>query len=239
MTSIKKYECPHCEQTSSRKWNLKVHIDRAHGTGKSYSSSGFHQANANSGSSIRGPRDTNSPSPTFAATNKISEARWIWQGSAVIDQIYRLALEVDGNRIKFNKAREVFGGVPYPIIQQINAEPLNFFSEITSAPPISPPGRPFQKSDNISPSVGSDMVKDSNVRGITESNKTTHEKPKKPTFDEYRKIKPEVTFDEYRGLCRDPVTDWEPVLSGSMLVKRNAFGEVVDFLILRKCGIYM
>ena len=85
----------------------------------------------------------------------------------------------------------------------------------------------------------SNPVKDSYVRGITESSKTTQEKPKKMTFDEYRKIRPEVTFDDYREICRTPVTDWQTVPSGKMRVKRNAFGEVVDFLLLRKCGFYM
>ena len=91
----------------------------------------------------------------------------------------------------------------------------------------------------LSPSVESNTVNDSDVREITESNKTTQEKPKKMTFDEYRKIRPEVTFDDYREICRTPVADWEPVPSGKMRVKRNAFGEVVDFLLLRKCGFYM
>ena len=72
------------------------------------------------------------------------------------------------------------------------------------------------------------------MREITESNKTTQEKPKKMTFDEYRKIRPEVTFDDYTEICRSPVTNW-----GKDAVKRNAFGEVVDFLLLRKCGFYM
>jgi hypothetical protein len=58
--------------------------------------------------------------------------------------------------------------------------------------------------------VESNTVNDSDVREITESNKTTQEKPKKMTFDEYRKIRPEVTFDDYREICRTPVTDWEP-----------------------------
>ncbi|HSN96409.1 MAG TPA: hypothetical protein VLR10_04395, partial [Nitrososphaeraceae archaeon] len=59
------------------------------------------------------------------------------------------------------------------------------------------------------------------------------------TFDEYRKIRPEVTFDDSREICRTPITDWEPVPSGKMRVKRNAFGEVVDVLFLRTCGFYM
>jgi hypothetical protein len=218
---------------------MKVHIDRAHGTGEPYGSSGSYQTNANSGNSNRGTRDTNSPSSTFAATDRISKSHWIWPGSATIDQYYRMALETEENRIKFNKIREVFGEIPYLIIQRINAEPLNLSSEITSETPISPTGISLQMKHSVSPSVESNTLRDSDVRGTTESVKTTQEKPKRPTFDEYRKTKPEVTFDEYREMCYNPVTDWEPVPSGNMLVKINAFGEVVDFLILRECGLYM
>jgi hypothetical protein len=38
---------------------------------------------------------------------------------------------------------------------------------------------------------------------------------------------------------RTPVTDWEPVPGGKKMVKRNAFGEDIDFLLLRECGFYM
>jgi hypothetical protein len=249
MTSIKKYECPHCEQTSSRKWNLKVHIDRAHGTGKPYSSSGFPQANANSSGSIRGPRDANSPSSTFVATNKISEARRIWQGSAMIDQIYRLALEVEGNRIKFNKVREVFGGVPYPIIQQINAEPLNFSFGSSFEPPILPVGASFHKMYSISPPE-SHTVKNFDARGAMVCNKTT-EKPEDLTFDHWRKIVPEVTseqfvkiapgttfdqfrkivpglgFERYREIRQTSANDWKIAQNEKIWLKRNLFGELV------------
>jgi hypothetical protein len=67
---------------------MKVHIDRAHGTGEPYGSSGFYQSNAKGGSFNRGMIGTKFPSYTIAATNKVSEARWIWPGSAIIDQIY-------------------------------------------------------------------------------------------------------------------------------------------------------
>jgi hypothetical protein len=246
MLSDKRWGCPYCKQTSSRRWNLKVHIDRAHGTGEpvergksasedTYGSPRSFNPNANNDSFNPRVTETNSPSSTRAST----KSRYIWPFSDKIDQCHQMALEAEENRNKINKIREVFGDISFSDIPRINAESLNFYSEITSEPPVPSVGISFQKKYGIPPSVESDTVKDSNVRGITESNKTTQEKPKKPTFDEYRKIKPEVTFDEYRGLCRDPVTDWEPVPSGNMLVKRNAFGEIVDFLILRKCGLYM
>src|SRR5947209_3854994 len=31
MTRVKQWKCPRCDQTSSRHWNLKVHIKRKHG----------------------------------------------------------------------------------------------------------------------------------------------------------------------------------------------------------------
>jgi hypothetical protein len=229
---------------------MKVHIGRAHGIGEpderiksaredACGSSGSYKSNDNNSSSNRSMRGASSLSSKIAATNKMSEAHKIWPGSAIVDQYYRVALEYEENRKKIKKIREVFGEIPFSDIQRINAEPLNFSSEIASEPPISPAGTSFQKKYSISPSVESNPVKDSYVSRITEFNKTTQEKPKKMTFDEYKKIRPEVTFDDYREICRTPVTDWEPVPSGKMRVKRNAFGEVVDFLLLRKCGFYM
>ena len=224
---------------------------RAHGTGEpaepvrsaahgdTFGSSGFYKNNDNNNRSNQTIRDISSPGSTIPATNKISKARWIWPGSAIIDQHYQMALEIEGNRTKFKKIREVFGEIPYFIIQRINADPLNFSSEISSELPISSAGTFFQKKYGISSSMESNTVKDSNVRGIAESNKTTQEKQEKPTFEEYRKTRPEATFDDYREVGRTPVTDWEPFPGGNMLVKKNAFGEVIDFLFLRKCGIHM
>src|SRR5437660_1463581 len=31
MRRVKQWKCPHCDQTSSRHWNLKIHIKRKHG----------------------------------------------------------------------------------------------------------------------------------------------------------------------------------------------------------------
>ena len=84
--------------------------------------------------------------------------------------------------------------------QRFSAEPFNFSPGITSNPPIPHAETPYQKKYNISPSVESNTVNDSDVREITESNKTTQEKPEGLTFEEYRKIRPEVTFDEYRKI---------------------------------------
>ena len=30
MSGLKKWQCPHCPQDSSRAWNIRVHINRAH-----------------------------------------------------------------------------------------------------------------------------------------------------------------------------------------------------------------
>jgi hypothetical protein len=149
-----------------------------------------------------------------------------------------MAPELEGNRRKIKKIQEIFGKFPFAATQRFNAEPFNFPPGITSNPPIPHAETPYQKKYNISPSVKSNTVNDSAVREIT-TNKTIQEKPKKMTIDEYRKIRPEVTFDEFRKIGCTPVTDWEPVPGGKMLVKRNAFGEDIDFLLLRECGFYM
>lgn len=234
----KRWGCPKCKQISSRRWNMQVHIERAHGIGEPIERVKLAQERMY-GSFGRSVTSTNSPSSTRAETNRTSKRRKIWLDNDIIDQLYQMALELEENRSKIKKIQEVFGEIPFAAKQRFSAEPFNFSSEIISEPPIPSVGTSFQKKYSISPSVESNTVNDSDVREITESNKTTQEKPKKMTFDEYRKTRPEVTFDDYREICRTPVADWEPVLSGKMRVKRNAFGEVVDFLLLRKCGFYM
>ena len=100
-----------------------------------------------------------------------------------------MALELEENRSKIKKIQEVFGEIPFNA-KRFSAEPFNFSLGITPNPPIPHADTPYQKKYNISPSVKSNTVNDSAVREITESNKTTQEKPKKMnrTFDEYRKI---------------------------------------------------
>jgi hypothetical protein len=216
---------------------MHVHIERAHGIGEPIERAKLAQERMY-GSFGRSVTGTNSPSSIRAETNRTSKGRKIWLGYDIIDQKYQMALELEEIRSKIKKIHEVF--VPFAAPQRFSAEPFNFSPEIISEPPIPPVGTSFQKKYSISPSMESNTVNDSDVSLIiTESNKTTQEKPKKMTFDEYRKIRPEVTFDDYREICRTPVTDWEPVPSGRMRVKRNSFGEVVDFLLLRKCGFYM
>ena len=34
MVSHKRWGCPNCKQVSSRRWNMQVHIERAHGIGE-------------------------------------------------------------------------------------------------------------------------------------------------------------------------------------------------------------
>lgn len=233
MLSYKRWGCPKCKQISSRRWNMQVHIERAHGIGEPIERVKLAQERMY-GSFGRSVTSTNSPSSTGAETNITSKRRKIWLDNDIIDiidQQYQMALELEENRNKIKKIQEVFGETPLAARQQFGAEPFNFSPQIIFEPPIPRVGTSFQKKYSISPSVESNTVKDSDVREITKSNKTTQEKPKRKTFDEYRKIRPEVTFDEYREICRTPVTDWEPVPSGKMRIKRNAFGEVVDFLL--------
>jgi hypothetical protein len=92
---------------------------------------------------------------------------------------------------------------------------------------------------SIPPCADSNTANDCDMKSITEPHRTNPEKPKGMTYEEYKKIRPGVIFDEYRKMGRTPITDWEPVPSGEKMVKRNAFGEVVDFLLLRKCGFYV
>jgi hypothetical protein len=250
MVSHKRWACPNCKQISSRRWNMQVHIERAHGIGEPmkreklaqewmHGSFGPYETNGDNYRFNRSVTGTNSPSPTRVTTNRASKRHEIWLDNDIIDQQYQMALEFEEKRSKIKKTQEVFGEIPFAARQRFSAELFNFSPRITSNPPIPHAETPYQKKDSISPSVESNPVKDSYVRGITESSKATQKKPKKMTFEEYRKKRPEVTFDDYREICRTPVTDWEPVPSGKKRVKRNAFGEVVDFLILRECGLYM
>lgn len=233
MTANKNWSCPNCTQRSSRRWNMKVHIERIHGTGDlvervksthedTYGPSGSYKTNDNNGTFNRSMRGTNSTSSTTAATNKISEAHKIRLGSATLDQYYRMSLEIEENRIKFKKIKDVFGEIPFSVILRINAELFNFSSEITSEPPLPL----FQKNYSVSP-VKSNTVNDSDVKGIMESTKTTQEKSKRLTFDEYRKMRPGLTFEEYRKIYQTPVGDREYSRKG--WVRRNLFGEYVDF----------
>jgi hypothetical protein len=57
-----------------------------------------------------------------------------------------MALEAEENRNKINKIREVFGDISFSDIPRINAESLNFYSEITSEPPVPSVGIFFKKS---------------------------------------------------------------------------------------------
>jgi hypothetical protein len=250
MVAYKRWVCPNCKQTSSRRWNMQVHIERAHGIGEPtkreklaqegiYGIFGPYETKGDNYRFNRSVIGTNSPSLTRATTNRTSKRHKIWLDNDIIDQQYQMALKLEENRSKIKKIQEVFGEIPFAATQRFSAEPFNFSPGITSNPQIPHAETPYQKKYSISPSVKSNPVKDSYVRGITESSKATQEKPKRMTFDEYRKIRPEVTFDDIREISHTPVTNWQPDPSGKMRVKRNAFGEVVDFRLLRKCGFYM
>ena len=111
-----------------------------------------------------------------------------------------MALEPEENPARLKKYRKSLVKFLSCLAKRFSAEPFNFSLGITPNPPIPHADTPYQKKDNISPSVKSNTVNDSAVREITESNKTTQEKPKKMTLDEYRKIRPESTFDDYRKI---------------------------------------
>jgi hypothetical protein len=49
------------------------------------------------------------------------------------------------------------------------------------------------------------------------------------TFDQFRKIVPGLGFEKYRKIRQTPATDWEFPRSGNLWVKRDLFGEIVDW----------
>ncbi|MGH9889991.1 MAG: hypothetical protein ACRD4Z_01145, partial [Nitrososphaeraceae archaeon] len=110
-----------------------------------------------------------------------------------------------------------------------SAEPFNFSPGITSNPTIQHAETPYRKKYNISPAVKSNTANDCDMRKITESHRTTQEKPEGLTFEEYREIRPGLTFEEYREIRQTPVSDREYARSGKGWVRRNRFGEIVDF----------
>lgn len=124
MTAHKKWGCPDCKQRSSRRWNMEVHIGRAHGTGEpvelekplheeTHSPLGSYKTNVNNGSFNRIVRGTNSPSTTRAAMNTISKSHKICPGRNIIDQYYQAALEIEENRDKIKKINEFLGQSPF------------------------------------------------------------------------------------------------------------------------------
>ena len=128
-----------------------------------------------------------------------------------------MALELEENRSKIKKIQEVFGEIPFADIQRFSAEPFNFSPGITSNPTIQHAETPYRKKYNISPAVKSNTANDCDMRKITESHRTTQEKPEGLTFEEYREIR------------QTPVSDREYARSGKGWVRRNRFGEIVDF----------
>ena len=241
MTRFEKWGCPHCKQRCPRHWNMVVHIRRRHGGigepveleksrhGETSSPSGSNKNNANNDSFGRSVPSRIFPKPPSRETNKISKRHNIWPGSDIIDQHYQMALEFEENQKKIMKINEIYSQFPFSTIQGKSAQPFKFSLENTSEPPIPTAGTPFQKIDSISLPGESNRANDYDKRRITESHRTTQEKPEKPTFDEYRRSRPGLTFDDYRKIGRTPVTDWELVSSGKGWVKRNVFGETIDF----------
>ena len=67
----KRWGCPKCKQMSSRRWNMKVHIERAHGIGEPIERVKLAQERmyGSFGGSVT---STNSPSSTRAETNRTS-----------------------------------------------------------------------------------------------------------------------------------------------------------------------
>jgi hypothetical protein len=228
MTGFKKFGCANCKQRSSRRANMKVHIGRAHGIGEPIElEKSAHEETYNSSRSIKSKTINEGFSPSVssllsprsprAATNKISKGHKILRVSHIIDQYHQMALELEENRSKIKKIKEVFGEIPFSDIKRVNAEPFNFSSENTSESSIPTAETLFQKMHSISPPLESNGAKDRYTRSITGSHTTTQEMPEGLTFDEQRKIR------------QAPATDWETTRSGKGWVKRNVFGEIVDF----------
>jgi hypothetical protein len=245
MAKFKKMACPspNCTHRSSRRWNMGIHIRRWHGGigepvelekaghEETSSSSGSNKNNVDNDSFGRSVSSRIFPKPPSSETNKISKRHNIWPGSDIIDQYYQTALEFEENRNKIKKITEIFGQFPFSAIQRINSDPFNFSSENNHEPPIPPSGTSFEKMQSISPPVESNRANDCDMGRIMEFHRTTQEKPKGLTFDEYRKLRPELTFDDYRKIRCTPVTDREFTRNGKGWVRRNLFGEIVDFSI--------
>jgi hypothetical protein len=174
MPAFKRWGCPKCGQRSSRRWNMEVHIARAHGMGEpieieksanedTYEPSDSYKSNTNNGSFRKSFSSATFPKASTAKTSKISRSQKIFPYSDTVDRYYQMAVEFDENQKKIKKIKNVFTQFPLFTRQHNDANPLNAIRK-TIEPPSAPTIASHQKNRETLPAMTPGRIIEDKIR---------------------------------------------------------------------------
>ena len=234
MSGLKKWQCPHCPQDSSRAWNIRVHINRAHsGFGEPVEKGRFGRSekslSSDSNNSIAyrkySPNQSKSNRLTFG-NEKVSKDNE--KSGDIIDYVYNFYRRFEENKYKVGEINRI-------INQHSSSESPGLMSSInngtlhlnTNTNTIIDTAR-TRPANSLNNTDSSCLVQTHSTRNSTAGSTEAAQKTADSSFatsDKYEKLS--SGLHNWKELCSDPE---DP--SKTWVIKRNGMGNIMDLYMI-------
>jgi hypothetical protein len=238
MSGLKKWQCPHCPQDSSRAWNIRVHISRAHsGFGRPVEKGRLGRSDkslsSDSNNSITyrkySPNQSKSSRPTFGY-EKVSKDNEKY--GDVIDYFYNFLRGLEENKYKVGEIKRI-------INQNSASESPGLMSSInngnlcpnTNTNTIIDNAR-TRPGNSLNNTDSSRLVHTHSARNSTAGSSEETRKTSDSSFsnsDKYEKLRSSLHMGE--EISPDP-EDPRKRKKEKWVIKRNLMGDIIDLYMI-------
>jgi hypothetical protein len=234
MSRLKKWQCPHCPQDSSRAWNIRVHINRAHsGFGEPVEKGRLGRADKSLSSDSNNSIAYRKYSPNQSKSNRLTSgyekvSKDNEKNGDIIDYVYNFYRRFEENKYKVGEINRI-------IRQHSSSESPGLMSSINNGTPRpntntnpvidtarTKPGNTLNNTDSHR------LVQTHSTRNSTASSSEATQKTTDPSFstsDKYEKPRSSLLpWTERLPDSDDPSKIW--------VIKRNGMGDIIDLYMI-------
>jgi hypothetical protein len=230
MSGLKKWQCPHCPQDSSRAWNIRVHINRAHsGFGEPVEKGRFGRSEKSLSSDSNNSIAYRKYSPNQSKSNRLTVgnekvSKDNEKNGDIIDYVYNFYRRFEENKYKVGEINRI-------INQHSSSESPGLMSSINNGTPrpntntntIIDTAR-IRPGNSLNNTDSSRLVQTHSTRNSTAGSSEATQKTTDSSFstsNKYEKLRSGLHMGkEISPDPEDPSKIW--------VIKRNFLGDIVD-----------
>src|SRR5918995_4087375 len=234
MSGLKKWQCPHCPQDSSRAWNIRVHINRAHsGFGEPVEKGRLGRAEKSFSSDSNNSNAYRKYSPNQSKSSHLSSgyekvSKDNEKNGDIIDYVYNFYRRFEENNYKVGEIRRI-------IRQHSSSEYTGLMSSInngtlrpnTNTNTIIDTAR-TRPVNSLNNTDSSRLVQTHSTRNSTAGSSEATQKTTDSSFsssDKYEKLRSGLGI--WEEICPDPEAP-----SIMWFIKRNGMGDIIDLYMI-------
>ena len=234
MSGLKKWQCPHCPQDSSRAWNIRVHINRAHsGFGEPVEKGRLGRAEKSLSSDSKNSISYRKYPPNQSKSSRLSfgyekASKGNEKYGDIIDDFYNFLRGLEENKYKVGEIKRI-------INQHRSSESPGLMSSInngnlrpnTNTNTIIDTAR-TRPVNSLNNTDSSRLVQTHSTRNSTAGSSEATQKTTDSSFsssDKYEKLRSGLGI--WEEICPDPE---DPSIM--WFIKRNGMGDIIDLYMI-------